>query len=93
MVENGVHEVLHRLLALLQLLLLLLSLVGLHKTNYIRESLLTIVDLVDYATPNHNRHQNSGQCSTTPTKIWPIIGWNQLQSGNRVKKSGRDHDR
>ena len=25
--------------------------------------------------------------------IVPIIGWNQLELGNRVKKSGRDHDR
>ena len=32
MVENGVHEVLHRLLSFLQLLFLLLSLVGLHET-------------------------------------------------------------
>ena len=25
--------------------------------------------------------------------IVPIIGWNQLELGNRVQKSGRDHDR
>ena len=25
--------------------------------------------------------------------IAPVMGWNHLESGNRVQKSGRDHDR